>query len=460
MVVGEKIYSSFSRTTYTIFYAFKAGSQAEVAYATSDKSHKVFFIKRLLSIKYSSNKKNQEECLEFEKNHRIIYDKINSMTIEGASCTYINDFFREGSFYYVVTMKIDGFDLLISDISKYLTLSEKVLLCKSITYSFYPLEYNKIIHGDIKPENFILKRINNHFVAKMVDLESAFMVDSPPPKGYVIGTEPYYSPELVDYNTESNNVGSDVLSSKSDIFSLGIIFYEIFAGEYPVKAGCNDYIFEIIKKHHNIIYPSHWPEKLTKLIKSMLQLDPKYRPDILSILRILKNISSDTMPTNDIHSPYVKVSPTPDNNADVHICSLQSNCKVFYSLEGAKYIEYNKPFSISDDDLYLSIKVIKNENDYHPYYFEHIISVSTNRSGIVSRPTISVTNGIVTISCLTPNVDIYFTTNKSKPTKSSQKYQSTFTVPDNTTIKAIAYKKGMYCSDVVSLNSSSKIKLS
>lgn len=457
MVIGEKIYSSISRTTYTIFHTFKAGGQAEVAYATSDKSSMVFFIKRLLNIKYSSNKIVQKECLEFEKNRRDIYKKINALTVPGASCTYINDFFREGPFYYVVTAKIEGFDLRIEDVSKYLSLREKIFLLKTIVYSFYPLEKQKIIHGDIKPENFIIKRINDHFVAKMVDLESSFMVDNPPEKGYVVGTEPYYSPELVDYNNENNAVGSDVLTTKSDIFSLGIIFYEVLTGQYPNK---DKYVFEQIKDNESIAYPTFWPKELTELIKAMLLLDPKGRPDIITILKVLKGILSEVVTINEIHPPYVKVEPTPDQNAKVHIYSLQKDSKISYSLGEAKYIEYSEPILISDDDIHLKIKVTKENETSRVKYFRHVVSASINRIGKVLRPTISVVNKIVTIACMTPNANIHYTTDGSLPTKTSPQYSSAFSIADNTTIKVIAYKRGMYCSDIVSLNSSSKIKIS
>lgn len=457
MFIGERIYSSITRTSYTIFHTFKAGGQAEVAYATSDKSSMVFFIKRLLNIKYSSNKKVQKECLEFEKNRRNIYEKINVLTIEGASCTYVNDFFREGPFYYVVTVKIDGFNLQLDDISKYLTLGEKLFLLKTMVYSFYPLEQQKIIHGDIKPENFIIKRVNNHFVAKMVDLESSFMIDFPPEKGYVVGTEPYYSPELVNYNNENNTIGAEVLTTKSDIFSLGIIFYEVLAGKYPGKG---KYVFEQIKDNECITYPTNWPKELSKLIKAMLHIDPQKRPNIETILNVLKGISNETLATNEIHPPYVKVEPTADHNAKVHIYSLQKDSKILYSLDGAKYIEYSEPIWITDDDIHLKLKVTKGNETSSVKYFRHIISASINRAEKVCRPTISIDNKIVTITCKTPSANIHYSIDGSLPTKSSPQYSSAFNIADNTTIKVIAYRKGMYCSDIVSLNSSSKIKIS
>ena len=46
MNIGEKIFSNNTKQTYTVFQTLKAGGQSEVCFATSDKSKKIFFIKR------------------------------------------------------------------------------------------------------------------------------------------------------------------------------------------------------------------------------------------------------------------------------------------------------------------------------------------------------------------------------------------------------------------------------
>lgn len=460
MEVGEKIYSSKSGITYTIFYPFKAGGQAEVAYATSSHSNHVFFIKRLLNIKYSKHKHIQKECERFETTRNEIYKKINSMTLDGATCPYVHDFFREGSFYYVVSRKIDGFSFSASDISKYLTLDEKLFLCRTIAYSLYPLEKQGIIHGDIKPDNFILKKKDKCFISNMVDLESSFLLNNPPAKGYIIGTEPYYSPELVDYNDEDNLVDKNVLSAKSDVFSLGVVFYELLTGTYPKISGKEVYAFEAVKHGEKIPIPETWPKALRTLILSMLDKKPSNRPTIMEILQSLKSIKIDTKPISGIHSPYVVVSPTADGKAEVSLYSLQLNSEIVYSLDGGPCILYEHPFIISDDDLVLKIKVSLKDNPHEIKEFTHEVSASINKRGKVARPVVKINRGSIQISSSTSGVEIYYTLNGDEPTKKANRYRSPFSVPENTVIKVVAYKKGMHSSDVVSINSSSKIKIS
>lgn len=71
---------------------------------------------------------------------------------------------------------------------------------------------------------------------------------------------------------------------------------------------------------------------------------------------------------------------------------------------------------------------------------------------VVATPSITINNGVVTITCATSGATIRYTTNGSTPTSSSGNVYSTAFTPASgtTTIKAIAYKSGMTDSQVAS----------
>ena len=83
-----------------------------------------------------------------------------------------------------------------------------------------------IVHRDIKPSNIMV--VNDDYV-KIMDFGIARLVDGEPitKTGSVIGTLAYMSPEQLQ---------GDVTDHRSDIWSLGVLFFEMLTGSKPFKA--------------------------------------------------------------------------------------------------------------------------------------------------------------------------------------------------------------------------------
>src|SRR5678809_366457 len=119
---------------------------------------------------------------------------------------------------------------------KPLTLSTTLALVEQAAEGLAEAHAHGIVHRDIKPQNMMLTprgqlKILDFGLAKQlrssdsVDNEAATATLLSKP-GLVVGTMPYMSPEQVQ---------GEPLTPSSDIFSLGIVLYEMLAGKHPFK---------------------------------------------------------------------------------------------------------------------------------------------------------------------------------------------------------------------------------
>jgi len=126
-----------------------------------------------------------------------------------------------------------------------------------------------VVHRDIKPANIMLLKDKS---VKVTDFGIARITASSKTKtGVVLGTPSYMSPEQLS--------GKHV-DGRSDIFSLGVMLYEMLVGERPFKGdSMATLLFQIANEPHPDIreYDPNLPEQVSKLIDAMLMKDPGKR---------------------------------------------------------------------------------------------------------------------------------------------------------------------------------------
>ena len=137
------------------------------------------------------------------------------------------------------------------------------------------LHKNKVIHRDLKPSNLLLDEKNE---LKIGDFGKIALMEDKDRRYTVCGTYNYMAPEIFENDRKG-------YSFEVDIWSVGIIMYQLLTGKLPFNGENND---EIQK---NIL--SFQPESLNTsglslisadLIKQILVKDPKKRPGITQIV--------------------------------------------------------------------------------------------------------------------------------------------------------------------------------
>ncbi|CAJ0754558.1 14436_t:CDS:2 [Entrophospora sp. SA101] len=123
------------------------------------------------------------------------------------------------------------------------------------------LHQKHIIHHDIKPENLLLDFNDELKIANF-----GLSVHTP-----ICGTSYYHSPKMIE-------------CSKIDLWSLGILCYELLSGTAPFAEKDCSATYERIRRV-DFKMPQHFSENAKHLIRSLLQKDPDKRLPLEEVLK-------------------------------------------------------------------------------------------------------------------------------------------------------------------------------
>jgi non-specific serine/threonine protein kinase/serine/threonine-protein kinase len=113
-----------------------------------------------------------------------------------------------------------------------LSIRQRLELFRQLCDAVQHAHQKGIIHRDLKPSNVLVTEVEGRAVPKVIDFGIAKAVDQPLTEATlwtgdgIVGTPAYMSPEAL------NGVGDD-LDTRSDIYSLGVMLYELVAGVRP-----------------------------------------------------------------------------------------------------------------------------------------------------------------------------------------------------------------------------------
>jgi len=102
------------------------------------------------------------------------------------------------------------------------------------------LHQRKIVHRDISPDNIMLARdVNRRTQVKLIDLGIAKALDAgsgfQTKKAMFIGKLRYASPEQLGGSSPPSSGEPPAIDGRSDLYSLGIVLYELLTGFYPIR---------------------------------------------------------------------------------------------------------------------------------------------------------------------------------------------------------------------------------
>ena len=239
------------------------------------------------------------------------------------------------------------------------------------------LEYlltNNILHRDIKPQNIL---VSSNKILKITDFGLSKHINNNQLMETICGSPLYMAPEIIK-NKE--------YTIKSDIWSFGIIIYEMIYGFVPFKSNNIYGLITMIEKKPIFFNSNNISEDCIFLLKSMLKKNPKDRIswyDLFkskwlnnNILLNLENslleipIDSKKIPNlnnlanyNSNSFKYKRIYNDHDNNEEIdNSLEFNFNLKDSLTLNDSIYLSFSDTESESDTENLKNYSIDKNYN--------------------------------------------------------------------------------------------------
>jgi len=181
---------------------------------------------------------------EAERQALALLDHPNIAHVYDASTT-------ENSRPYFVMEYVKGLPITEFCDRRKLSIEERLGIFLQICHAVHHAHQKGIIHRDIKPSNILVTNQDDQVIPKIIDFGVAKAISQPltdhtllTEQGQLFGTPEYMSPEQADLAGEDIDI-------RSDIYSLGVLLYELLTGTLPfdsktLRKGGIDHIREVI----------------------------------------------------------------------------------------------------------------------------------------------------------------------------------------------------------------------
>ena len=269
---------------YRILSRLGAGGMGEV-YLAEDTS-----LGRKVALKILSAEFTQRE----DRMRRFAQEARAASALNHPSILTIHEIGQAGDVCYIATEYVDGVTLRKRLAAGRMPPGQAVDVAAQVAGALAEAHAAGIIHRDIKPDNLMIRP---NGLVKVLDFGLAKLVEEPGSRtpgpdsetataavdteaGHVVGTPHYMSPE------QARGLKVD---TRTDIFSLGVVLYEMIAGRRPFEGDTSSHaIVGILEKEPVPLqrYVPEIPEELQRIVAKALEKDREERYQVVKDLQI------------------------------------------------------------------------------------------------------------------------------------------------------------------------------
>jgi len=254
---------------YRIIKPLGAGGMGEVYLAQDTK------LDRKVAIKFLPESLVADE----QARKRLVREAQAAANLDHPNICAIHEVGEEDGRSFLVMQYVEGETLDFRIKRKPLDLSESLSIATQVADALAEAHAHGIIHRDIKPSNIIIAprgqaKVMDFGLAKAslggveTEAETQSLLTAP---GVVLGTVPYMSPEQVK---------GEKIDARTDIFSFGIVLYEMLSGRQPFANDSAAATASAILTHEPLPlarYCTDVPDELQRIVRKCLEKDRERR---------------------------------------------------------------------------------------------------------------------------------------------------------------------------------------
>jgi TolA-binding protein/tRNA A-37 threonylcarbamoyl transferase component Bud32 len=223
-------------------------------------------------------------CSDYGRVARFQHEARTIASLNHPNICTVHEIGEHDGRHYIAMELLDGEALSRSIGTRPMATAQLIDLAAQIADGLDAAHAEGIVHRDLKPANIHVTRrdhvkLLDFGLAVLVPRKSARDLPAMPPLGLTGGTAPYMSPEQVQ---------GENLDPRTDIFSLGVIMYEMATARRPFVAATPADVMDAIL--HEVPVPIHEitptvPADLVRIVDKALEKDRKLRYQTASDLR-------------------------------------------------------------------------------------------------------------------------------------------------------------------------------
>lgn len=293
------------RREYKVLSDIKSGGQGRVFLCERDTDKKIFALKTMLNVfpsteEYYAFQNELRSAKEIENRNVVKYVYMHDGTTYDEYPPYIiMEYANQGTLREILDERRNS--------GNYFTNKELTQIFLQLSSGMAAIN-SVLVHRDIKPENILIKdnilKISDFGLAKYTEATTRSITF----KGY--GTKSYCAPEV--WKNEKNTL-------KMDIYSMGIVFYELATLNYPytVKEGNYEEAHLFGAVVNPIKYNSDLAPNLVSIINKMLQKPKSKRfsdwQEIIDALAVRNSLTTSDNKIFALAQAAVKMQNASDN---------------------------------------------------------------------------------------------------------------------------------------------------